>query len=196
MSDSQYSIQVLNILTWKNRYHYAQCYQYPCKPLCRSNCRHNFSHDVFFVHLCCDIKYGLLLGWVTFQTWPLTTLDMLVLITIPFWSSDAKSFLMLLGKQQVPGPWWMALHTDCATNMIFRLWWQNLSICIMFGMNPSWNRISHAQSKTVQYYNPVPLMIDDITIYWSLKPLSCYLQNVMLLHVYNTKLDYFNKDFF
>ena len=75
-----------------------------------------------------------------------------------------QEFLISLGNQPVPGPWLMALHTDCVTDMIFHILWQKFSICMMLRMNLSWNRISHDQSKTGQYFDPVPLMIGNSTI--------------------------------
>ena len=58
----------------------------------------------------------------------------------------------------------MTLHTDSATDMIFHLVWQKISICMMFGMNLSQTRMSHDQSKNGQYFDPVPLRIGDSKI--------------------------------
>ena len=62
----------------------------------------------------------------------------------------------------------MYLHTDCATNMIFHIWWQNFSICMMFVMNLSWTRISNDQSTrwtflySLQFLSegPMPIIFD------------------------------------
>ena len=48
------------------------------------------SHDGISVHLHRAIEYSLLLGWVTLKTWPLTTLEMLVVLSISFKMYDAK----------------------------------------------------------------------------------------------------------
>ena len=62
------------------------------------------SHYVFFVHLCRTIEYILLLGWVTIQTWPLTTLDMLVFLPMSFRRSYANNFWCHLETNQSKGP--------------------------------------------------------------------------------------------
>ena len=76
-----------------------------------------------------------------------------------------QEVLMSLGNQPLPGPWRMNLHTDCATDMIFHLLWQNFSICMMLQMNLSWNRMSHAQSKTGQYFDSVLILIGSSSIF-------------------------------
>ena len=50
------------------------------------------SHHGIFVHLLRAIGYSLLLGLVTLQTWPLTTLDMLVVLPIYYIISNANNF--------------------------------------------------------------------------------------------------------
>ena len=50
------------------------------------------SHDRIFVHLWRAIEYGLLLVWLTLQNWTLTKLDTLLVLPIPFRSSDANIF--------------------------------------------------------------------------------------------------------
>ena len=47
-------------------------------------------HDWICVRICCAIKYGLPLLWVTLHTLTLTTLDMIVVFPIPFIISDVK----------------------------------------------------------------------------------------------------------
>ena len=64
----------------------------------------------------------------------------------------------------------MALHTYCATDIIFHILWQKFLICMMFGMNLSCTIMSHAQSKTGQYFEPVPILIGNSTISLSLEP--------------------------
>ena len=78
------------------------------------------SHDGIFVHLCRAIEYILIIGWVTLKTWPLNTLGMLVVLPISFLRYDAKDFLMSLVNQPPPGPLWMNLHRDCATDTILQ----------------------------------------------------------------------------
>ena len=51
------------------------------------------SHDGMFLHLCPVIEYRILIGWVTSQTRPLTTLDVIVVLPIYFRGSDANKYL-------------------------------------------------------------------------------------------------------
>ena len=67
---------------------------------------------------------------------------------------------------------------------------------MMFGMNLSWTRVSHAQSKTGRYSDPVPLLIGYSTISWSLEPFCVIFRGVVLQRVYKTKLDSFKNDEF
>ena len=57
-------------------------------PVVETSC----SRDEMFLHIWRAIAYGLILRWVTLQTWPLTTLDMLVVIPFFFRRTNAKNF--------------------------------------------------------------------------------------------------------
>ena len=139
-------------ISWngKDTYNYAQFYLDPCQPSFRSSCRHilfpwwNFCASSQRHRLQPDFRMShsadVTFDHVGHYCSPSNFLQKV-------WCQEC---LMSLGNQPVPGSWWMALHTDCYIDMILHLWWQKCSICMVFGMNLSWNRMSHTQSKTVQ----------------------------------------------
>ena len=144
-----------------------------------------FSYDVIFVYLYHAIEYSLLLGQVNLQTWPLTTLDIVVVIPITFRRSNAKNF------------WWYS-----TTNQ-----YQDLSECLCIHIMPNiWCSIFDGRTCPYVWFLkwtcPVPKFIRlnpklvnslNQFLFWLLtlkfpdQSNHCHVifRGVVLLHVYN-----------
>ena len=140
------------------------------------------------------IEYSLLIWWVNLQTWPLKTLDMLVVLSIYFRRSDAKNFWCHLTKNQpqdldewiciqiVPHIWFYVFDSRTFTYVWCLEWTCPGPECLM--LNPKLiNGFTH-------------LLFWLVTVQFPDHSKYCHVifRGIVLLNVYKTKLDYFKND--
>ena len=154
----------------------------------------SFPHNEIFVHICRAIEYSLLLGWVTLQTGPMNTLDMLVVIPIYFRSSDANHFWCdLATKQSQDLGEWLCIH------IVPQTW-----LSIFDGSNSSYIWCYEWTCPGPECLMLNPKLVNTLThfLFWLVTlqftdhSNHCYVifRDVVILHVYKTKLDSFKND--
>ena len=151
-------------------------------------------HDGIFVHLFRAIESSLIPWRVTLQMWPLTTLDMLVVLPISFRSSDAKNFWChsATNQSQDLGSW-LYIH------IVPYIWFS-----IFDGRTFPYVCCCEWTCPGSEYLILNPQLVNSLTQFlWLLVTVQftdhsnhCYMifRGVVPLHIYKTKLDYFNND--
>ena len=155
---------------------------------------HSCSRDGIFVHLRHAIEYNLLLGWVTLQTWPLTTLYMLVVLPIYFRRSDANNFWCRLttNRFQDLGEW-------LCIQIVPQIWFS-----IFYGITFSYVWCLDWSCPGIELLMLNTKLVDSLTqfLFWLVtvqftdhsNHFHVIFRGVVLLHVYKTKLDSFKND--
>ena len=153
-----------------------------------------FSHDGIFVHFRNVIEYGLLLGWVALQTWPLNILDMPVVIPISFRRFYANNVWCYLATNQYQylGEW---LCMQIVTKIRFSIFdGRTCSYVWCLGWTCTGTEFLMLNPKLVNSLTQFLFWLVTVKCYDHSKHCYMIFRGVVLLNVYNTKLDSFKND--